>query len=125
MNEYTFIPKDKTEALWDAVDKWFDNSPAKSNFADAKGICKTAVGEYLANQMGHTLYVHSAKRDADWYAREEALKILEEEKRAEAERIEREKREARRKKEEAEYQAAVSKLTPKELKIIKKRQYYK
>lgn len=121
MNEYTLIREDTSKALWNNVNQWFDSSPAKSMFADAKGICKTAVAEYLANQMGHTLFASMAKRDEYWQQREESKKILHEEARAERERVEREKRESQRKKEDAIVASAESKLTPKELKILKKK----
>ena len=121
IKEYTLISDDDSKVLWERVNQWFSESTARFMFADAKGICKAAVAEYLANQDGHTLYASAAKRDADWYAREETRKIREEEAQAERNRIEREKQEAQRKKDEAEYQAAISKLTPKELRAIQRK----
>jgi len=121
IKEYTLIPDDANKVLWEKVNQWLDESPAKFMFADAKGICKTAVAEYLANQDGHTLYASMAKRDADWYSREATKETREREAQAERNRIEREKQEAQRKKEEAEYQAAISKLTSKELQAIQRK----
>jgi hypothetical protein len=121
IKEYTLIPDDASKVLWEKVNQWFNESTAKNLFADAKGICKAAVAEYLANQDGHTVYASVAKRDADWYAREATREIREQEAQAERNRIEREKQEAQRKKDEAEYQAAISKLTPKELRAIERK----
>jgi hypothetical protein len=121
MKEYTFIPDDTHKTLWERVNQWFDESPAKSMFADAKGICKAGVAEYLANQDGHTIYASMAKRDEAWYVNERTKEVRDAELKAEAERIAYEKREVQRKKDETLYQSAASKLTPSELHVLQKR----
>ena len=116
---YLLIRDSKT--LWDKVDQWFADSPAKLAFADAKGICKAAVAEYFANQEGYTMYAGMAVRDSYWYEQDEAKKILEHEAEASRQRIEYEKQKAQREKEDALYQSAASKLTSSELHALQKR----
>ena len=120
MKEYLLIRDEASNALCKKVNAWFEESPSKYMFADAKGACKAAVAEYLANQDGYTIYTSAAKRDEYWYQQEEAKKLLKQEAQSERDRIELERYEAQRNKEESEYQMAVSKLTPKELKAIKR-----
>lgn len=66
MTKLTVTTDAEFEALSKEFNDWFRNRSTMSNlFADAKGICRGIVMEYLANQQGKTIYTHIAKVQND------------------------------------------------------------
>lgn len=38
--------------------QWFDKEENSTLFSDCRGLCKSAIMEFLANKVGRTIYSH-------------------------------------------------------------------
>ena len=56
LEKYTQVTIEEGKEISKKVKTWFENAPNSDMFNDCKGLCKTSVAEYIANQEGKTLY---------------------------------------------------------------------
>lgn len=53
---YESATKQQAQEIWSEVDRWMDEAPMAWIFGDCKSSSRKAIGEYIANQKGLSLW---------------------------------------------------------------------